>query len=151
MGETHLTVPVDHVETMRRAVYGRLASNGDILNTSASALEFPNGRSWENLIGDDPDKEEQSAVDVFKAAREIATLVALMDQLGWTDPIEGAVQLEGEAELLATLARDGLVDAGDVLDDVTDCEPFDRSAFDVATKRAVWFADLRDELTVEAG
>lgn len=142
-----LTIPAEHVQTLRLAVYGELAGAGNTLDGCASALGFPNGRSWDELDCDDPVKAECCAVDVLKASRAVAALVAVMDQLGWTDPIDGPVELEADCELLASLIEGGLVDSGDALDNITDNRPFDRPAFDRATERAIWFADRRDELS----
>ena len=42
-----------------------------------------------------------------------------MEQLGWTDPIEGDVEVVADPELLKSLINDSLTDVGDTIDDIT--------------------------------
>jgi len=150
MGEYTLKVPAEHVEMFRQNVYSRLASEGDVLDKRAVALAFPGGRSWDEFIADDQDKIESYAVDVLKATRNIAALVEVMDQLGWTDPIEGDVELAADPKVLGSLIGGCLVDAGSTIHKITDATPFDRPSFEVATARGVWLADRSAEVETAA-
>jgi hypothetical protein len=151
MGEQTLKVPREQIARFRRCVYGELASDGDTLEKFAGALAFPGGRSWRELIGDDSgdeedDNAERLAVDVNKASCRIAALTEVMEQLGWTDPIEGDVEVVADPELLKSLINDSLTDVGDTIDDITNRRPFDRRAFEAEIQRGIWLADQRDEL-----
>ncbi len=144
MSEATLKVPAEHVETFRENVYSCLAGEGDALEISAGTLAFPGGHS--QFIGGDPDKIEQHAVRVLKASRNIAALVEVMEQLEWTDPIEGDVELAADAKVLDKLVDGCLVDAGDTVHGVMEAKPFKRAAFDTATAWAAWLADRKVEI-----
>lgn len=146
MGEYTLKVPAEHVETFRENVYSRFAGEGDSLKIMAEPLAFPEGESWSKFIGGDPDKIERHAVDVLKSTRNIAALVEIMEQLGWTDPIEGDVELAADPKVLGPIIEGCLVDAGGTVGEITDASPFDRAAFDAATARGVWLADRYSEV-----
>jgi hypothetical protein len=143
MGEVTLKVPAVSVQALRNNVYGSLASKGEELDKRAGALGFPAGRSWHQLIADDDadterDNIERHSVDVLEAVRKIAALNAVMDQLGWTDDIEGDLEVTADAELLRELVNGYLVDLGDELDTLTDEAPTKPAAIRVYMKRIDW-------------
>lgn len=155
MSEVTLKVPVEQVETFRANVYGELASQGDTLDKRAGTLAFPDGESWSKFVADDDpqnaeDNIERHAVDVLKATRNIAALVEVMEQLGWTDPIEGDLEVTAEAKVLGSLIRGALTDAGCTVQEITESEPFEREAFDAATARGAWLADRCAEIEAVA-
>ncbi|MGH2950729.1 MAG: hypothetical protein ACRDKX_01640 [Solirubrobacterales bacterium] len=150
MGEYTLKVPAEHVQVFRENVYGRLAGEGTTLDTMAGTLSAPTGESWAKHIAGDPDKIERYAAAVLKSTRNIATLAEVMEQLEWTDPIEGAIELTIDSEVLGSVIEGCLTDVGAVVHDITDAAPFDRAAFDAATARGTWLADRRAEVEAVA-
>lgn len=155
MGEVTLKVPAIHVKGLRDNVYARFATEGNALEMRAGALGCPGGRSWDEFIADDdPDKEETNigryAVDVLKATRNIAALVAVMDQLDWTDPIEGALEIVGDAELLESLVAGYLIDLGDEISHVMDDAPTKAQAIRWDMERIEWCLSQHDALQAGA-
>jgi hypothetical protein len=146
MGEVTLKVPAEYVEAFRENVYSRLATEGDALEIMAAPLAFPDSEPGQKFIGGDPDKIERQAVNVLKATRNIAALVEVMEQLGWTDPIEGDVELTAAPKVLGWIMEGCLVDVGSAVNGITEDRPFSRVAFDAHTARGAWLADRLAEV-----